>query len=219
LLTVCTPSVIKFLKTLVPSEYTDEPEGDSKLKLIAFASDKAPVVIVFVGPTVERQVHSTNGVPLTVNPVTVDVVQIVVVLVAVNTILPVPKLSVLVLLLLLEKITTVNVNVLNARVPAVSVKPNVFDNVNESPNVIVPPVALIVIGLAIVTPLVVTVLVLEPASVTAPVMVQTVPAIYEMLPLICSVGVVPLENVTVPALTVKDKHASAPVIGTEKVPA
>jgi hypothetical protein len=101
-------------------------------------------------------------------------------LLTLNNILPVPKLSVLVLLLLLAKPYTVNVKVLNANVHAVSVKPSVFGAVNAEPNVIVLPAALIVIALPILQPLVVTVEL--PRSVIAPDMLQTVPASNEILP-------------------------------------
>ena len=78
-----------------------------KVKLIAYASDNAPGLIVLVIEPVTPW-HSTRGVPAIVNPVTVAVVQIVVVADEIRTNLPVPKLIVLVFALLLANMPVVN---------------------------------------------------------------------------------------------------------------
>jgi hypothetical protein len=66
----------------------------------------------------------------------------------------------------------------------------------------------------IVVPFVVIVFDVVALKVIVPVEFQIVPATRDIDPLIASVGVVPVENVTVPADTVISKQARAPVIVT-----
>ena len=96
------------------------PPVSNKLKLILFASDGAPVLIVLV-TAVPPPIHSTKGVPLMVRLVVVPVVQIVLVVALFNTILPVPKLIVRTLELLELNRPVVSVQVESANVPRVRV--------------------------------------------------------------------------------------------------
>lgn len=78
-----------------------------------------------------------------------------------------------------------------------------------------PPVPKNVIWPLMVVPLVVTVLpVVVALNVIATVELHTVPASSDIDPLIASVGVVPVANVTVPADTVMSRQVNAPVIVT-----
>jgi len=98
-------------------------------------------------------------------------------------------------------------------VPAVTV--NVLLVVNALPSVHPPPTPLNVTAPAIDTPFVVTVLpVVVALNVMVPVLLHTVPASKDIDPLIASVGLVPVANVTVPADTVISRQVKAPVIVT-----
>ena len=141
-------------------------------------------------------------------------VHIVAVALPFNTILPVPNANTLVFELLLANKPVVRVKVPNASVPAVSVVVSVLPKVKLPCNVHAPPTPLKVNGLLIVMPPLVKVLDVVAVNVTAPVILHTVPAIVDRLPATLKVGVVPVASVTVPALTVMSKQASAPVIVT-----
>ena len=105
------------------------------VKLIAFASVGVPVEInLSVAPP---PVNSTNDVPDIVKLVGVEVFQAKPLETDVITILPVPKLIVLVLVLALVNVKQVNVYEPNANVPFVSVATPV--SVNASCSVHVPP--------------------------------------------------------------------------------
>ena len=166
------------------------PPVSNKLKLMLFASDGAPVLIVLV-TAVPPPIHSTKGVPLMVRLVVVPVVQIVLVVALFNTILPVPKLIVRTLALLELNRPVVSVKVESANVPAVSVVVSVESNVTLSCKVQVPLVPLNVIGLLIVIALVLIFTDVVAENVIAPVVFQTVAATVDQLPLTLSVGVVP----------------------------
>ena len=105
-----------------------------------------------------------------------------------------------------------------SKVPAFKL---IFDiEVKALPSVQYPPTPLNVTAPDNVVPLVVTVLpVVVALNVTVPVELQTVPAISDIEPLIASVGVVPVANVTAPKDTVISKQVSAPVMVTVYVPA
>ena len=87
--------------------------------------------------------------------------------------------------------------------------------VNALPSVHPPPTPLKVTVPEIVTPLVVTVFpVVVALNSIAAVLLHAVPASKDIDPLIASVGLVPVANVTVPADTVMSRHSKAPVIVT-----
>jgi len=214
LLIVCEPFTIKFLIVLpAVNAYVTVPVVSSKLKLMAFASVKAPAEIVLVTP-VPPPIHSTSGVPLIVRLVIVEVFQTVDVVALVVTILPVPKFIVLATAPEEANNPVDNVNEPNARVPAVSVVVIVLAKVKLSCSVHEPPVPLNVQGLLFVIPPDVIVFAVVAVNVTAPVIDHTVSAIVDQFPATVRVGVVPCAKVTVPAETVRLRQANAPVIVT-----
>jgi hypothetical protein len=92
--------------------------------------------------------------------------------------------------------------------------------VNALPNVHDPPTPLNVIAPDIVVPFVVIVLPVDvELNVTAPVVLQVVPASKDMEPEIANVGVVPWAKVTDPADTDKSRQVNAPVQVIVYVPA
>ena len=133
--------------------------------------------------------------------------------VVVNTILPVPKLMLRVLILEEEKIPVDKVKPFNTIEPAVNVVVTLETVVNALPNVHSPPKPLNVIAPDMVVPFVVIVFpVVVALNVIRPVPLQTVPVTKDTLPDI--VGVPVLVNVTVPEDTVKSRQVIAPVIVT-----
>jgi hypothetical protein len=104
------------------------------------------------------------------------------------------------------------------KVPAVTVIPSIAVVVSALLNVQAPPAPLNVKGAANETPFVVRVFpVVVALNVIRPVAVHNVPANSVIEPLTARVPV--LENVTVPADTVKSRHSNAPVNVTVYVPA
>ena len=136
----------------------------------------------------------------------------------------VPNAIILPFVLLELKLPVVKSNPFKVRVPKVNVVVTVVLVVNALPKVHPPADPFVprnVIGLLIVTPLVVIVLVAPAGCVKlrAPVLVHSVPASNVMAPDTARVGVVPVANVTVPALVVILPHVNAPVIVTVYVAA
>jgi hypothetical protein len=132
----------------------------------------------------------------------------------------VPNAIELVLVLLELNEPVLRSNPFKLREPLVNVVISVTPVVNVLPKLQAPPTPSNVINPLIVTPLVVTVLpVLVELNVTVPVALHTVPASNVMAPDTARVGVVPVANVTVPALVVILPHVNAPVLVTVYVAA
>ena len=132
-----------------------------------------------------------------------------------NTILFEPNVITRVFALLELNIPVIKLNPFKIKDPLVNVVVSVTPVVNALPRLHAPPTPLNVTGALIVTALVVIVLpVVVELNVMVPVLLHTVAATIDQEPEIANVGVVPVANVTVPALTVKSRHNKAPVIVT-----